>query len=786
MGAVLFLYSKANLNKSDDVRFNKEVSRHDAFEDKSLIDRTEAELLKAASKRGDIASICSYIFGNGSRFYSDLLAKKPVGERYTDSRINKLYDTCSNGLNDYSDISFSVFSITVNGQEYSIMKALSRIELPSGECDVTLKAVLNFRKETYSSQCVEEKVTFKKTFRIHLEEGYNFLQFKGTVHFNKTVTGKQTSTHIINVFVIEVPNKMDFTARLLTYDEFNGEIIGNQFDIPYPGNKYFKYGYENDTLLSDEERETELKKARLALSSKGGVTTKTTTSSNESKKPEEVAVNNNGASKTVQTQESKAQPTIEKKPHPKPDRVGIYGRDSQLSKAMQIMNDSSKEAVDDLNASYNELMSVLRSNKPKYTPTPKKAEPVEERPDPMWEAEKRAYEEQLRQEEEEKRKKEAAIEAERRRTEEAEKAKIEAAERRKAIEAAEKEKQFKKAEEERKERDRRIKEERLAKTVENKNPPKNKVDTDPKKDAGIYEKYKDYFIFKGDTLVEYKGLSGTVKVPEDIKKIDNKFFKNKNIRRLIIEAPITILSEQLLAYSDIEELTIPKSVKRIEKHCFKECKRLRSVKGGDVSFIGEEAFLGCENVGLSELHLSPTGVQLGKSCFKNCKSLGYFNVTCKIVPEGCFENCGKLRTLHLTDTETISKNAFFNCGSLEKIIMSATQKANEKSVGASIKESAFEKCRALKYISIPSKSISIENGAFKDCDSLCLVNFSYNPTLSEKGDISGKCEFSKAFISCPSLKKIIYKGDKDAVKALDPSGKCPFKIKNKLKEKDMK
>ena len=784
MGAVLYVSSIANEYKSDEHCFRKTIERLNGTSE--IIKRTTDELYKKSLKKGEASAIYVPIFDYGARYYSESLSNKPISERHKDPRINKLYRYCDGGQSRFPGITYSVLSLTINGKEYSLKNTLTKIELPTGEYDATLNIVFDYNLDTYKGKFIEEHLKFQKTCHIYLEEGYNFLQIKGTVFFEKTYSGDALYIHEIIVYVFEAPTRLDFDMKLIPFKEFDFNLPGNQYDIPYPGNLYFKYGFNNDTLFTDEEREAELKKASLALSGRYSIETLKSSLATEPKMSDRVAVNQGSSvTKANEKQSGKAQPTVEKKPQPKPDRVGIYGRDSQLSKAMQIMNDSSKEAVDDLNASYNELMSVLRSNKPKYTPTPKKPEPVEERPDPMWEAEKRAHEEQLRQEEEEKRKKEAELEARRKREEEAEKAKIEAAERRKAIETAEKEKQYKKAEEERKERDRSKKEERLTRIAAEKNTPKASPHNEIKNE--LIEKYRDIFSFKGDTLLEYRGAAPNVTVPDFVKKIDCKFFHNKSIKTVKIEADISTLNEKLFSNTEIEEVILPKSVKRIEKQCFKGCRCLRKISGGEnISFIGEEAFMGCESLASLDIHTSVVSLYLERSCFKDCKSLKSIHIKCAELPDGCFEGCEKLVSIYIKDVKFIGKRALCNCTSLEKFVMNAIMKSNNEKVGEIIKESAFEKCAALKYIEIPAKSILIENGAFTDCHSLSLVHFSYDPTASEKGDITGKCDFAKVFVNCPSIKKIVYRGDNSAVKSLDPSGKCPFKIKNKLKEKDIK
>ena len=136
---------------------------------------------------------------------------------------------------------------------------------------------------------------------------------------------------------------------------------------------------------------------------------------------------------------------------------------------------------------------------------------------------------------------------------------------------------------------------------------------------------------------------------------------------------------------------------------------------GDITSIGDWAFLGCES--LTSINFPNSVTTLGKTLFSGCKSL-----TNIIIPENVTE---------------IRENMFSNCSSLKDVIL-------PKSL-TTIEDFVFYGCSSLTEISIPENVTNIGNQAFYNCNSLSTI------TIPQKVSSIGNSVFS----GCKTLKSII-------------------------------
>ena len=140
---------------------------------------------------------------------------------------------------------------------------------------------------------------------------------------------------------------------------------------------------------------------------------------------------------------------------------------------------------------------------------------------------------------------------------------------------------------------------------------------------------------------------------------------NAPFRHLVIEDGITYIGHRNFAFwEEIEELTLPSSVKT----------------------IGIEAFSNCTN--LRRIHFSEGLTTIMKEAFYKCSALQKFTLPASI--------------------QKIGQGAFFWCESLKKLKIPASLKR--------IEFQAFAGCKVLKEVSLSSGLESIRNEAFKWCD----------------------------------------------------------------------
>ena len=91
------------------------------------------------------------------------------------------------------------------------------------------------------------------------------------------------------------------------------------------------------------------------------------------------------------------------------------------------------------------------------------------------------------------------------------------------------------------------------------------------------------------------------------------------------------------------------------------------------------------------------------------------NKRCKVIADGAFRGCKKLKSITLPiGLLKIGKNAFTDCSSLQSIVIPH----GVKYIGIN----AFAACHSLEKTNVPDSVIKIEHGAFNECWSLETIN----------------------------------------------------------------
>ena len=90
---------------------------------------------------------------------------------------------------------------------------------------------------------------------------------------------------------------------------------------------------------------------------------------------------------------------------------------------------------------------------------------------------------------------------------------------------------------------------------------------------------------------------------------------------VMIPDGIELIEERWFMNSQIETVTIPASVKKIEKEAFRGCQQLREVKfaeGSNIESIGELCFA---YSGIQEIELPPKQIAIARNAFKGCTDI---------------------------------------------------------------------------------------------------------------------------------------------------------------------
>lgn len=158
-----------------------------------------------------------------------------------------------------------------------------------------------------------------------------------------------------------------------------------------------------------------------------------------------------------------------------------------------------------------------------------------------------------------------------------------------------------------------------------------------------------------------------------------------------------------------------------------------------VTYIGEDAFYGCEN--LTEVHLADgTLTEIGETAFAMCKNLEEIVIpdSVQTIQNYAFSYCFALKEITLSKNVTfIGFDAFSRCYALEHIELpdSITDLAGElfymctklKSVRLPARLNSFGVgtflyCTALESLTLPETVTIIQSDAFSGCTKLAAIN----------------------------------------------------------------
>lgn len=261
-------------------------------------------------------------------------------------------------------------------------------------------------------------------------------------------------------------------------------------------------------------------------------------------------------------------------------------------------------------------------------------------------------------------------------------------------------------------------------------------------------------------------ISGTLPL-EDYVDIRSK----APFRHLVIEDGIKYIGRKNFAYwEELEELTLPPSVKILRIKAFEKCTNLKYVHFSEgLETIGKEAFYECKS--LAKMTFPKSLQKIGQFSFFCCDSLKKVKIpgNVKTIEYKAFAGCENLSEVVLSNgLESISDEAFKWCPALEKINF-------PKSLN-SIGKYAFAQSDKLKDIVFPNKNISLGYEAFgpDEGDSIIgedgneydfwITNVKTNVNTVSIAPADGKLDNGDVIVP----EKIVYNGNEYSVTIIAP------------------
>lgn len=252
-------------------------------------------------------------------------------------------------------------------------------------------------------------------------------------------------------------------------------------------------------------------------------------------------------------------------------------------------------------------------------------------------------------------------------------------------------------------------------------------------------------------------MLGTINIPDGVKSIGGTAFLNcTRLSEVTLPEGLTTIEIQAFGgCKSLKSVIIPSTVKTINSYVFSGCSSLSSViikEGTQEATIERECFENCKS--LTSIEIPGNYSSIGISAFSGCislKSVKYAasvnNIKHKIL-DWAFSSCTSLTNVVLEEGLTrISRDAFRNTN---------IEKLNLPEGLNYIEESAFEGCKNLTYVSIPSTMENIYGyygrGTFQNCEKLTEVNIVGSDNID--AEIGGY-----AFSNCTSLKNIVIPGN---------------------------
>lgn len=186
--------------------------------------------------------------------------------------------------------------------------------------------------------------------------------------------------------------------------------------------------------------------------------------------------------------------------------------------------------------------------------------------------------------------------------------------------------------------------------------------------------------------------------PDGCVYFGNHLYKYKgempaNSSIIVTDGTLSICSFAFELCDNLINVTLPNSLKLIDKYAFSGCESLASITiPNSVDSIAIMAFIGCKS--LINVELNSSLKLLKSNVFSYCTALSSIDLTyITNIEFGAFTGCSSLKSVVFGDSlSVIDKYAFMNCENLNRLIFPASLD--------SIGQSAFHGCSGIEYMEV--------------------------------------------------------------------------------------
>lgn len=214
----------------------------------------------------------------------------------------------------------------------------------------------------------------------------------------------------------------------------------------------------------------------------------------------------------------------------------------------------------------------------------------------------------------------------------------------------------------------------------------------------------------------------TIAIPSTINGItvtgiDNAFQNNNQIKNIVLPDTIQNINDSAFKNSSLQSINLPNSVVTIGNNAFQHCPilNLEMTTLPNLVSIGDYAFYS-SGIKAFEFRASTNLTYIGRSAFSstNITKLDLSSAyNLNEINDFCFERCSALKELTLPPAiERIGQYAFSYCNYLTEVFLPKTL--------TKISSSAFRNCNGLRSLVLPDSVLTISSDAFYGCTSLSL------------------------------------------------------------------